>query len=322
MKAVNRRDFIRVSAAGAAASAVAPIVLAEEDKRATPDTLVANLYKSLNDQQRQMICLPFDHKLRSEVSNNWRINKSRVSQHFTDDQQAMINDIFRGLHSEEYAEKVVRQVETDGGGRNLAGCSVAIFGEPGTGKFEFVLTGRHCTRRCDGDSVDGVAFGGPIFYGHAADGFNEGPDHKGNAYWFQALRANELYQALDGKQQKIGLVQERPRSEGETRRFILSNQFRQERPGIPVGELSTDQKGLARQVMSDLLAPFRKADRAESMKLVEAQGFDNLHFAWFTHGDIGDDKIWDVWQIEGPSMLWLFRGTPHVHTWVHIRKPA
>lgn len=33
--------------------------------------------------------------------------------------------------------------------------------------FEFVLTGRHCTRRCDGDSVEGAAFGGPLFYGHA-----------------------------------------------------------------------------------------------------------------------------------------------------------
>ena len=48
------------------------------------------------------------------------------------------------------------------------GSSVAIFGEPGSGKFQFVLTGRHCTRRCDGDSVEGAAFGGPLFYGHAA----------------------------------------------------------------------------------------------------------------------------------------------------------
>ena len=54
---------------------------------------------------------------------------------------------------------------------------MALFGEPGTGKFEFVLTGRHCTRRCDGDSVEGAAFGGPIFYGHAAEGFNEKADH-------------------------------------------------------------------------------------------------------------------------------------------------
>lgn len=87
--------------------------------------------------------------------------------------------------------------------------AVAIFGEPGTGKFELVLTGRHVTRRCDGDSVAGAAFGGPIFYGrYAADGFNEKPDHPGNAYWFQAKRANEVFQALDGKQREQAMMAE------------------------------------------------------------------------------------------------------------------
>ena len=26
------------------------------------------------------------------------------------------------------------------------------------------------------------------------------------------------------------------------------------------------------------------------------------------------------WKIEGPTMSWYFRGSPHVHTWVHIAK--
>src|SRR5207249_9287632 len=115
------------------------------------------------------------------------------------DQQAMIREIFIGLHSPDYAGKVVQQVEHDGGKEGFGGCSIAMFGEPGTGKFEFVLTGRPCTRRCDGDSVELAAFGGPIFYGHAAEGFNEKPTHPGNAYWFQALLANEAFQMLDGR---------------------------------------------------------------------------------------------------------------------------
>ena len=82
-------------------------------------------------------------------------------------------------------------MKEDGGG--LGAYSVAVFGEPGAGKFEFVLTGRHCTARCDGDSVEGAAFGGPIFYGHASRSFNETPDHPDNVYWFQALRANEVW---------------------------------------------------------------------------------------------------------------------------------
>ena len=82
-----------------------------------------------------------------------------------------------GLHSEKYAKTVYDQVAHDSGQAGFGDSSIALFGKPGTGKFEFVLTGRHCTRRCDGDSVEGTAFGGPIFYGHAAEGFVEHPDH-------------------------------------------------------------------------------------------------------------------------------------------------
>ena len=153
--------------------------------------------------------------LRSKVNNNWQIVKPELRNFFTKDQQALVKEIFLGLHSEEYAELVHEQVEEDGG---FDRSSIALFGEPGSGKFEFVLTGRHATRRCDGDSVEGKAFGGPIFYGHAAGGFTEKADHPGNAYWFQAKRANELYQALDGKQRKVALLEKRSRENAETRR--------------------------------------------------------------------------------------------------------
>ena len=77
-----------------------------------------------------------------------------------------------------------------------------------------------------------------------------------------------------------------------------------------------------RKVMTTLLAPFRKEDADEAMKYVEASGFDNLHMAFYKTEDVGKDGVWDVWQIEGPSMVWYFRGQPHVHTWVHIRDKA
>ena len=137
----------------------------------------------------------------------------------------------------------------------------------------------------------GTAFGGPIFYGHAAQGFNEKPNHPGNIYWYQALRANQVFQMLDGKQRKIALLGD-PRSEQGTDTVKLSG--RTDLPGIPVGALSRDQKEHVRQVMADVLAPFRKADAAEAMNLIKANGFDNLHLSFYKNLDIGNDGVWDV----------------------------
>jgi hypothetical protein len=326
---ISRRAFLKTSTAGLAATAVLPFgavthlpARAETLAGASPasETLVATLHTSLTEDQKSAICFPFDHPLRSKVDNNWHITDKKISAFFTKDQQAMIREIFDGLHSPEYAGKVMHQVEHDSGQEGFGGSSIAIFGQPGTKKFEFVLTGRHCTRRCDGDSVEGAAFGGPIFYGHAAESFNEKPHHPGNVYWFQAIQANKVFEMLDGKQRHLALLGSARNERGTDTVKLTGNSSGL--PGIPVSELSHDQKDLVRKVMAELLAPFRKADADEAMKLVEANRFDHLHMAFYKNHDIGDDGVWDVWQIEGPAMLWYFRGAPHVHTWVHIRKDA
>jgi hypothetical protein len=337
---VSRREFIRSTAGAAAlvgaastglvlpASAPAAGAASAAASPASSETLVARLYGTLSEEQRKAICFPFDHELRLKVDNNWQITPKSIGDVLNPDQRALVKEIFMGVHSEEYAQKVYDQVEHDGGGKGSFNkeCAVALFGEPdpsGSGeksKFEFVLTGRHCTRRCDGNSVAGAAFGGPIFYGHAAQGFNEPATHPGNAYWFQAVRANEVFQALDGKQRNLALRTD-PRKEQGTSTVALSGK-KQGLAGVPLTELAADQKDLVRKVMADLLAPFRKADAGEAMKLIEAAGFDHLHMAFYKNMDIGQDGVWDVWQIEGPGMLWYFRGAPHVHTWVNIREPA
>ncbi|NOY00066.1 MAG: DUF3500 domain-containing protein, partial [Verrucomicrobia bacterium] len=198
--------------------------------------------------------------------------------------------------------------------------SVAVFGKPGESDFEFVFTGRHCTRRCDGNSVKGEAFGGPIFYGHAAGGFEEEAGHPGNVYWFQAKRANQVFQMLDGKQRDKALLDKKGRREQQNKTVALTGKT-SGLDGLAVSDMSADQKGEMRKVLSDLLLPFRKEDREEAMKLIEPQ-LDDLHLAFYKKQDIGNDKVWDVWQVEGPSMIWYFRGKPHVHAWVSIKAQA
>lgn len=288
---------------------------------AASETLVQQLYGSLDDAQRMLICLPWEHPLRLKVDNNWHIRPKRLRDVLKADQQDLVRQIFDKLHRDEYKKEVWRQFDQDNrGDGGFASASIAIFGTPGGGKFEFVFTGRHCTRRCDGDSEAGTAFGGPIFYGHAAKSFNEGPSHEGNAYWFQAKRANEVFQALDSKQRELALC-DTSRDEAGSDTVKLTGKIRG-LDGIPVKDLSIDQKSLVRGVLNDLLAPFRAEDATESMKYIDSGGFDNLHLAYYKNQDIGNDGVWDVWQIEGPNMIWFFRGEPHVHCWAHIKKTA
>ena len=49
---------------------------------------------------------------------------------------------------------------------------------------------------------------------------------------------------------------------------------------------------------------FRKRDADEAMKYLEAGDLDKLHMAYFKQQDIGEDKVWDVWQVESPNMIW------------------
>jgi hypothetical protein len=328
----DRRQFLAASTATLIASASGLLLPeacrgSEQPTLALPpcspadsETLVQQLHSSLSKEQRQLICFDYQHELRRKVDANWHITPARISRDFTPDQQQLIKEIFLELHSEEYADKVLAQVEHDSvdiGG--LGGCSVALFGEPGSGKFEFVLTGRHVTRRCDGESSAGTAFGGPIFYGHAAESFDETAEHPGNVYWFQAKRAGELFTALDGKQRRTALL---GNSRGEHGPKTTQLAGRGELLGLPFSELSPDQRQLAQSVLNDLLAPFREADRKESLALIEKQGWEQLHISWYADENIGDDELYDVWQIEGPGMIWYFRGKPHVHTWVHVKDQA
>src|SRR5262245_44664198 len=253
---VSRREFVRVvgvSAAAAAATTALPgRLLAAEGVKAASESLVKKLYDSLTPAQKEEICFAWDYTddrglLRTHVSNNWNITDVSAynvgGNFFTKDQQDLIREIFLGLYNPDWHERIFKQLKDDADGYGKQQ-TIAIFGTPGSGKFEFVMTGRHLTIRCDGDSTEHVAFGGPIFYGHAASGFNEQVGHPGNVFWHQAQKANKLFQMLSGKQREQALVEVAPQEsqvEFKGKGGAVA--------GIPISELSADQKEHAREVL-------------------------------------------------------------------------
>ncbi len=331
-KKVNRRQFIASTGAvgvGAAALSnglILPAVAKAASPAKTPESVVKDLYNSFTEQQRKVVCFDWDHQdakrgnLRTRVGANWKITAPSLrgqKKFYTDDQFDMVRKIFEGLISPDWHANFDKQLKDDAGGFGHDQ-AIAIFGKPGDGKFEFVLTGRHMTMRCDGNSAEHVAFGGPIFYGHAGEDAEEYPDHPGNVFWGQALEANKVYQMLDGKQRKLAEVAKSP---AESK--IQFSGAKGNRTGIPASELSGDQKEHLQKVLQKLIEPYRQDDRDEVVSCLKKQGgIDACNLSFFTDKDIGKDRVWDNWRLEGPSFVWHFRGAPHVHVWVNVADNA
>jgi hypothetical protein len=123
---------------------------------------------------------------------------------------------------------------------------------------------------------------------------------------------------LDGKQREKALVDKLPREQdagfqGPEGKF----------PGIPLSELASDQQSVVREVLQKLIEPYRQVDRDEALSCLKAQGgLEKCSLAFYRDGDIGNDQVWDCWRLEGPSFVWYFRGSPHVHVWVSIADDA
>lgn len=321
---LDRRDFMKTVGAGAILSAtgLSSVLNADEKKqKGSSENLVQELYNSFSDQQKKDVCFDWDYvskehpgKLRLNVRNNWQITPQTVrSDYFNARQQEMIEAIFLNLYQPDWRKKILKQLDDDSGGFGEEN-AIALFGDPNTDQFEFVFTGRHITVRTDGQPVSKTAFGGPIFYGHAAEGFDEEADHPGNVYWYQAKKANALYQMFDGKQRKEALVKTSP-AEDQVHFRAEGKSF----PGLPVSEMTGDQSEHLRKVLQALVEPFRDADRNEVKKCLEAQGgLEKCSIAFYQDDDIGKDGVWDNWRLEGPSFVWYFRGSPHVHVWVNV----
>jgi hypothetical protein len=326
---VGRREFLKAAGIAAATAAggvplfATPKAAAAPTRNSPAETAVKALYETLTPEQKKAVCFPWDYQdtknkrglLRTHVSNNWHIVPQTInSDFFNKRQQHLIHDVYTGLLNPEWVARFDKQTRDDNNGKPWGTYqNIAIFGEPTGENFEMVLTGRHQTLRADGHSVDHVAFGGPMFYGHAVQG-TEKVDHPGNVFWPQALAANKVYQMLDGRQKAAALADERPHEDDVG--------FGKEGPrstGLRVKEMSADQKAELQKVLMMLVEPFRVEDREEALECLKRRGgLDNCRLTFYKDGDIGNDGVWDNWRLEGPAFVWYFRGEPHVHVWVNV----
>ena len=308
-QSMARRNFLQAAASIAVLPLAARMVHGQAARTSKAETIVGEFHASLSEQQRAEICRPFADSLRTKVNANWHVTKPLIgSDFYTASQRELIDRIVRAVTSEEGHERLGRQMDDDDGG--LGAYSVAVFGNPAAGDFQWLLTGRHLTLRADGDSSPKTAFGGGMVYGHGEESSAEA-----NIFYYQTKKVNEVFAALDKDQAKQALISSAAPKETDIQIQGEKGKF----AGLAVKAMNKEQQVIVKDCLKTLLSPYRKEDGDEAMKLIEAAGgIDQLRFAFYQQEDLGNDKVWDIWRIEGPSTVVHFRGAPHVHAYINI----
>jgi len=346
---IPRREFLRTTAAAVGGSILSATTAPGAEPESATDKAVKALYDSLTHPQRKVMCFDWDKQgdygglpLRLHVTNNWAVSPIAVGS-LNGDQQLLVQHIFESVLEPGWTDKLHQQAKDDTGRTWKEDRKIAIFGVPGSGRCQCVISGFHLTFRAGDERPSTAAFGGAICHGHQPGGFHEKPGHPGNIFWYQAQEAHRLYQILDGRQQQASLVlQGMPYYEfnGQIDRTPILPQsqfdramepdvrFRGEKvaklPGLPIAELTGDQKRSMQQLLASLLAPYRPRYRDEVLKCLAKQGgIEACRLTFYKERTLGKEGEWDNWRVEGPAFVWYFRGFPHVHLWIHVaEEPA
>ncbi len=281
------------------------------------EALVRELYTSLTADQRRDAVYSWDHgATNDQPASRLRFYNASMGQSigriYTPAQRELIERILRSISSGDDGMQKLTRGGTFDNSRSLANCGAHIFGDPtGNQRFCWLFTGHHLTVRCDGNSEPDAAFGGPMYYGHSPNGYSSQ-----NIFYYQTRSVRGLYDALSGAQQQRAVLNGPP----NPREGLESVQFRDHGyPGLPIGELTADQRTLVQTVMRDVLSPFRREDADEVMDLIRRNGgMERIRIAFYRDPGSTDNARWHFWRLEGPGFVWNYRVLPHVHTFVNI----
>jgi hypothetical protein len=324
---MNRRQLIKAGvgmgalAAGGAMARYA--LLSPPPLVATPiDALAAQVHSGLSATARKQACFALDHPLR-QVHNRglWLggVNVNAFSLSW--DARRALSTLLRQQLSAEGFERLLSQYPSRISGVNYL--NLLMFGTPGEGPWQMLLSGIHLNLRVgsqisDSAAFGGTAFGGPVVYGDQRG--NERDGLPGNVFRYQMQAAHQLIAGLTPAQRgAIRVTQAPPQTciavQGRDGRF----------DGLPVAELPLESRKLAHTVVAGILENYGEANAAHALECLNRNGgVDALHFADYDvdyqGGRHAGDKPSQVFRLEGAGAVFHFRGQPHVHAFVNVER--
>ncbi|QDU19614.1 DUF3500 domain-containing protein [Urbifossiella limnaea] len=321
-----RRDFFRYVAAGAVAAVPAaetftPLAkarAARAQQQATSEAMVRELFATLTADQKAKVVKPWDMGPKGGLparlaTHNAAPNADvRIGAAYNRTQIEMLDRIFRSLGNGHEGYRLLSRNNRFDASGDFESIGAVIYGEPVEGKpFSLMFAGHHLTIRCDGNSEQGAAFGGPLYYGHTPNGYA-----RNNVFYYQTRSLTDLFASLSDEQKPAAVKPGTWRDGVDSVRLPKADH---KAPGVAFTALTADQKALVERVMRELVAPYRRADGDEVMEVIRANGgMEKLGFAFYTEGQRTAQEPWSFWRLEGPGFVWSFRALPHIHTFVNV----
>lgn len=320
---MNRRELLKAGATvgslAAAATAARYAVLAPPPRRdgSSHDELAAQIHAELATSTAVGACFDFDHPLRQVHNRGVRlggltVNAATLSWHA----RRALATILREQLSAAGSERLLSQFPTSFSGVNFL--QLLMFGTPGRGPWQILLSGIHLNLRVGSAISQGTAFGGVQVYGDQRG--NEQPGLPGNVFRYQMLTAHELITRLTPAQRRAIRVAQAPAQtciavQGRSGRF----------DGLAIADMPIRARRQAHAVVARILENYGDAGAAYAWQcLNRSGGVDNLHFADydvdFEGGRHAADQPSQIFRLEGPGAVFYFRGEPHVHAFISIER--
>jgi uncharacterized protein DUF3500/5'-nucleotidase-like protein len=311
---MNRRRVLQGLGALAGAGTLGRFALLPPSASRTiapADQLAARFFDSLDDQQRAEACVPYDHPLRQLHNKGlWTAGllASPLALGWT--QRRLLTDLLHAGLSAAGRERIPNEYYSRWPG--VHAMKVLVCGDPRRPPYQVILSGAHLNLRIGGASREGAAFGGPLVYG---DQHGDGvPGLPGNLYRFQLDTATRLFRGLTSEQQRLALL---PTSPVQTAIQLQAPEGHF--PGAPVSALSSENRALARELISGILSTWPDDDAAYAWSCIDHNGGpEALFLSYYADSDPGRRGAPQNVRLEGPAAVLYFRGDPHVHAFLSV----
>lgn len=277
-----------------------------------PD-LAQRLFGALDEDVRAEACVGYEHPLRQyhnrgvDTGGIWAFKLSREA-------RSLLVDLVHAGLSPVGRERIPNQFFLDLPGIHVT--RLLICGDPRNPPYQILVTGPHLNLRLGGRSREGVAFGGPQVYGdQRGDGKLGLP---GNRYRYQLEAAQQLFATLTPAERKAARVAKAP-----VQTDIALRGSDGSFDGIPIADLSPEQRRLAHTLVSGMLENYHEEDVAYAFECLERNGgVDAYHLADYDEDHQGGRRAGagpsQIFRLEGPAAVFYFRGEPHLHAFLNL----